>query len=186
MGNEINIDSRVKSYLKEFQVNIIDIDSTKLSDQLKNIEEYFLNKQQDQQNHYKSFKDARKVNINKLSQETSISRSSIYNNPNTLQKYIEHRITMLNDLDIGGLNYLNKTEDKIKLLENINDNLQVETINSFEKQLYTEKLEKQLESLLVKRQNDIQEIINLKKNIKKLQEEIKHYKRKEIININKE
>lgn len=186
MGENIEIEKIVNTFTKSLGINEIDIQNSNVYNQLKIIEKFFQQQEKKQKFYFHELKAARKINISKISEATDISRSSIYNSPNILQIYVENRIRILADKDISDLNSIKSNDDKMKLLAKVNQGLQQEVIDSYESKLYTEKLQLEIKSLLQRRKSDINEISDLNKEINDLQNELKKFKRNEIIKIKKD
>lgn len=186
MGENIAIEKIVNTFINDFGINRIDIQNSKIYSQLKIIEEFFQQQEENQKLYFQKLKDARKINISKVSDATNISRSSIYNSPNILQIYIESRILILTEKDISGFSSIKNNDDKMKILVKVNQGLQQEVVNSYESKLYIEKLQSEIESLLQKRESDIYEIHKFKQEINNLQSELKKSKRNEVIKIKRD
>ena len=183
MGQKITIEQKIKKFILDFGLNEIDISSPKVFSQLTLIENFFEQQEMDQEYYYHKLKNARKLSISKVSEATEISRSSIYNSPNILQLYIESRINILAEKDISGLSEMKNSEEKIKLLSRVNDGLRQEIINGFENKMHTENLQSEIELLSKRRKSDISEIHHLNQEILKLKNELKEYKKRNVINI---
>lgn len=188
MEREAHIEKLVDNYLEEFKISIKSRSDPRLYEKLITIEKYFQKYVKSQIYHFEELKKAKKININSLSKHTRLSRSSIYNSPNILQRYIENRIITINKNNVSGIENesSSKTRKYIKQLETINAGLQQEIADNYGNRLYIEKLESEIEILQERRETDVEYIKNLESKLKSLNSELKNYKRKHIIKFDKD
>lgn len=186
MEQHSNTESRLHKYLIDFKISEIDYTKGNIFNQLMVIESYFQEVTEDQHKYYTLLKNAKKINVNKVSTETNISRSSIYNNSNILLYYINKRIEQINNSDITMLYSIDKQNDKITLLEQINDELKQQVIDSYELKLYIKELENEIRDQYNRRQKDFKEIKMLKEQVVELKVKIKSFNKDKIIKLRNE
>lgn len=106
-----NIETTIKANLSKYNIGIFDDFKPLLKKQLLEIEEYIQRTYQTRLEAIKTYKDY-SVSIFSISKNTSVSKATIYNNPNTLKKYIEIRIK---DFELQEKGFYDK--DKVIRLE---------------------------------------------------------------------
>lgn len=94
------IESIVRDRLKHYEIGNFDDLRPLVKKQFLEIEEYISNAFKTRRDAIKTFKD-NNVSIFDMSNKTSVSKATIYNNSNTLKKYIEERIKELELLEKG-------------------------------------------------------------------------------------
>lgn len=181
-----NTERRLQKYLIDFKISEIDYTKGNIFNQLMDIESYFQKVIEDQLKYYTLLKDSKKINVNKVSTKTNISRSSIYSNSNILLYYINKRIKQINNSDITMLDSIDKQSDKITLLEKINDELKQQVVDSYESKLYIKELENEIKTQYNRRQKDIEEIKILKEQAAKLKVKLKSFNKDNIIKLRNE
>ena len=84
------------------------------------------------------------------------------------------------------LDSLNKQNNRISLLENINNELKQQVVDTYELKLYVSELEQDVRSQYERNQNYIDEINNLKEQMKTLKIKLKKYTNDKVINLRNE
>lgn len=186
MDRNSKIEEKLLNHLTEFNIYEKDFSKGNLYDQLLNIEEYFQEVTKKQFHYLSLLRESKKLNINKISKQTNIPRSSIYNNSNILLYYINKRIELINDKDITMLESLKSKNTRLKLLESINNELKQQVVDSYEMKLYINELEKELNIQYERREKNINEIENLKEQLKTVKFELGKYTKNNVINLYKE
>lgn len=186
MDRNSRLEEKLLNYLDEFNINEKDFSKGNLYHQLFIIEEYFQEVTKKQVHYLGILRESKKLNINKISKQTNIPRSSIYNNPNILLYYINKRIKLINDQDITMLESLNTKNSRIKLLENINNELKQQVVDTYEMKLYINELEKELNIQYERREKIINEINDLKEQLRTVKFELGKYTKNKVINLYKE
>lgn len=183
MERNLKIEEKLLNYLDEFQINENDFSKGNLYYQLLDLESYFQEVTKNQILYFKLLRDSKKININKISKETNISRSSIYSNSNILLYYINKRIKQINESDITTLDSLQKQNSRLNLLENINNELKQQVVDTYELRLYISELEQEVKVQYERRQSDIDEINDLKNQVEILKAKLKKYTHNNIIKL---
>lgn len=88
MERNFKAEEKLHNYLNEFNLSENDFSKGNLYHQLLDIESFFQEVTKNQFHYYKLLKESKKLNVNKISKKTNISRSSIYSNSNVLLYYI--------------------------------------------------------------------------------------------------
>nr|WP_302419165.1 hypothetical protein [uncultured Romboutsia sp.] len=102
IAKTVNIENFIISTLKDIDINY-DLLNNKQKKQFLELENYINHCSSIRLESLKNLKDIN-LNIKKISDNTSISKATIYNNKNTLKKYIDKR---LSDINLDEENYLN-------------------------------------------------------------------------------
>ncbi|MGK4468369.1 hypothetical protein [Mammaliicoccus sciuri] len=181
MEQHVKTKSRLLNYLNEFKISEIDYSKENIFNQLMIIEAYIQDVAESQNYHYIKLKESKKINVNKLSRMTNISRSSIYNSPNILLHYINRRIEMIDSYDLTMLDSVNDLTDRISFLEGINNELKQQVVDSYEAKLYISELENEIKMHFDRRKRDIIEIDSLRDEVKLLQSKLNHYNKDKVI-----
>ncbi|WP_239710281.1 MULTISPECIES: hypothetical protein [unclassified Mammaliicoccus] len=186
MERNFKTEKKLHSYLNEFNLSENDFSKGNLYHQLLDIESYFQEVTKNQFHYFKLLKESKKLNVNKVSNKTNISRSSIYSNSNILLYYINKRIDQINDSDITMLDSLNKQNNRVSLLENINNELKQQVVDTYELKLYILELEQEVKSQYERRQKDIDEINNLREEMRSIKNQLGKSTNNKIINLRNE
>lgn|GEM_PF-3480477 len=137
----------VESHLKQYNINP---SFSQLSDivqnQLIEIENFFQN-YINEQIILAQLLNNQKINLAKVCISTTISRSSVYNNPNVLKKYINERINDIEEKDTLGINKTKKITRDYELLRKYIEHLKIQIIENDIFELKIEELEKEIKDL---------------------------------------
>ncbi|MCP1450336.1 hypothetical protein [Priestia megaterium] len=179
MGNEYELNELVRSNIRKYNINggVYESLRPKVQDQLYKIEYYIQSYIQEQIELVSKIK-ASKLSLAGVITASELQRSTVYNNADTLKKYIEERINDIESQDILSIRKITKQKEDIEFLKQYLENLELrlvqEEINEnkimeLESQYsFISKcnIELQKEAFQLRQQNNIltKEITALKKN----------------------
>lgn len=142
MDRSVKIEKLVIDKVSEFAIGEFDNLRPKIQEQLLQIEKYFNELENEQEQVARRIRSLRKINLLSISKDTCVTRSSIYNNPNTLKVYVEKRLQQIQSKDIFSLNKVEELETKHedlssclsgfqqKIAENVHLNLKINELEA--------------------------------------------------------
>ncbi|MBT2636587.1 hypothetical protein [Bacillus sp. ISL-39] len=164
--------SKLKGFVEErarhYGIGEFSNQRTIIQEQLMQIEDYFQKILFEQKQTLKKIKVLTKINVSSVSSATGIQRSTIYNNSNTLQAYIDKRTAEIIKEDILGVNRTQKIKIKNSDFDNLFDGLQQQLVDNFELTIQIQELEKELKSLFQQKEDDYKNIFRLEQENNKL------------------
>ncbi|WP_044784325.1 hypothetical protein [Bacillus thuringiensis] len=173
-----NIIDATKEHLKQFNLGDLSLYKESTREQLITIERYFL---ETEELINKTLKEINSVNFNirGICKAINISKSTVYNNPNTLRLYIEKRIEDIEKQDLLSKNKQRKTQERMSELENFIDKSIIDQIEFNNLKVNNEYLQAEVHRLaeknqllgleraeLVKKINDMEVELRLLRNTK--------------------
>jgi hypothetical protein len=114
--------------------------------QIIEIEEYIADSSTKRQNAISLYRE-NNVTIKSISDNTSVSKATIYNNPDILKKYIDERIKECESVEskFYDKDKINKLENNYSNLQELYDNIMVQVIDMNNLKIENENLRKELE-----------------------------------------
>ncbi|HHT7188315.1 TPA: hypothetical protein ACTZ5N_001578 [Bacillus cereus] len=125
-----------------------------------------------------------KLNLLTLTEETDISRSTIYNNSDTIKEYIDKRIAEIEAEDTLSLNKMNRREQEIIELREHYENIQLHLIDTEILEAKVKELEKELGDLRRINETHTAQISRLQRENQQLLQELSKANKtpKEVVN----
>ena len=141
--------NEIQKRLNQFNMNVFDQYKENTQEQFVTIERYFL---ESEERLNKALEEIKYINFNirGICKAINISKSTVYNNPNTLRLYIEKRIEDHEKLDLLTKSKQEKTQVRISELENFLDKAIIDQIEFNNIKMYNENLEKEVNLLTEK------------------------------------
>ena len=137
----------ITQHLEKYDIHTpLDQLSNTIQDQLIEIEKYFQNHIDEQIELLEKLKH-QKINLAKVCTATKIPRSSVYNSPDILKKYINKRIDEIVQTDLLSLNKSNKFNEDYGFLKRYLENIKIQIIENDIFELKIQGLEKEITDL---------------------------------------
>lgn len=162
-----NIIAATQERLKQFNLGELNRYKESTQEQFITIEQYFLETEERVNKALEEIKTTN-FNIRGICNEINISKSTVYNNPNTLRLYIEKRMSDIEKQDPLSKNKQRKTQERMSELEGFLDKTIIDQIDFNNLKLHNEHLQAEVNRLaeknellslervkLVKKQNDM-------------------------------
>jgi len=148
MEREIII-TATEERLKQFDLGDLNGYKESTQEQFITIEQYFL---EIEERINKALEEIKSVNLNirGICSAINISKSTVYNNPNTLRLYIEKRIQEIEKQDLLSKNKHIKTQERISELENFLDRTIIDQIEFNNLKITNKELEDEVTRLTKK------------------------------------
>ncbi|MEE3892818.1 hypothetical protein [Priestia megaterium] len=182
MGNEYELNELVRSNIRKYNINggVYESLRPQVQDQLYKIECYIQSYMQNQIELLSKIK-ASKLNLAGVVSASGLQRSTVYNNADTLKKYIEERINEVESKDILSLQKAAKHAKEIEFLKQYLENLESKLIQEEIKEYKITELESEY-SYISKQNIELQkENNNLQQQNRILAQEIILLKKKNVI-----
>ncbi|MGE8055856.1 hypothetical protein ACQKOD_18275 [Bacillus mycoides] len=146
-----NIIDATQEHLKQFNLGDLSLYKESTREQFITIERYFL---ETQERINKTLKEINSVNFNirGICKAINISKSTVYNNSNTLRLYIEKRIEDIEKQDLLSKNKQRKTQERMSELENFIDKSIIDQIEFNNLKVNNEYLQAEVHRLAEKNQ----------------------------------
>ncbi|BCB39957.1 hypothetical protein BCJMU51_4871 [Bacillus cereus] len=176
-----NIIAATKERLEQFNLGDLNRYKESTQEQFITIEQYFL---QTEERINKALEEIKSINFNirGICNTINISKSTVYNNPNTLRLYIEERINDIENQDLLSKNKQGKQQIRISELEKFLDRTIIDQIEFNNLKVHNECLQDEVNRLternellglerakLVRRLNDmdleLRKLRNKKENV---------------------
>jgi hypothetical protein len=185
MSNKTKISEIVEDYIEKYRINDGNYENIRNTTKkhLINIEKFlqsYINYIEELANKVKKSK----LNLLTITQNTAISRSTVYNNPDILKVYIEKRIDEIESKDILSLNKLDKKEKEIIELREYLENIQIHLVKTEILEAKINELEKEIGDLKATDEAHIMEISRLKKENQRLLLELNRNRANNVIGLN--
>lgn len=163
-----NIIAATQKRLKQFNLGDLNHYKDSTQEQFITIEQYFI---ETEERFHKSLKEIKSIhfNIRGICNDINISKSTVYNNPNTLRLYIEKRINDIEKQDLLTKNKQKKIQERTHELELFLDRAIIDQIEFNNLKVHNEQLQVEVNRLakknelmsleraeLVKKLNDIE------------------------------
>ncbi|MDY8161899.1 hypothetical protein [Bacillus thuringiensis] len=144
-----NIIVATQECLKQFNLGDLSFYKESTQEQFFTIERYFL---ETEERINKTLKEIKSVNFNirGICRAINISKSTVYNNPNTLRLYIEKRIDDIEKQDLLSKNKQRKTQERMSELENFIDKVIIDQIEFNNLKVHNEHLQAEVHRLAEK------------------------------------
>ncbi|MBJ8054421.1 hypothetical protein JDS87_21340 [Bacillus cereus] len=144
-----NIIAATQERLKQFNLGNLNRYKEGTQEQFITIERYFL---ETEKRINKALKEVKSINFNirGVSNAINISKSTVYNNPNTLRLYIEKRIDDIEKQDLLSKNKQRKTQERMSELENFIDKAIIDQIEFNNLKVHNEHLQAEVNRLAEK------------------------------------
>lgn len=172
MDQYVEIRRIVEERAKLYGIGELSKQRTIIQEQLLQVEQYFQNLILKQIHVKKKAKELTKINVSTVSLGTNVQRSTIYNNPNTLQIYIDTRIEEIQKEDILGIHKSNKIKHKHDNLNILLEGLQQQVVDNFELILQIRNLETELKSMYSQKEDVQLEFFRLEQENSKLRRQL--------------
>ncbi|AZV41551.1 hypothetical protein BAOM_0940 [Peribacillus asahii] len=182
-----NIIAATQNRLKQFSMSDFNHYKENTQEQFIKIEKYFL---EAEERIYKALKvvNSIKFNMREVCNEINISKSTIYNNPNTLRFYIEKRIEDIEKQDLLPKNKQEKTQKRMSELEDFLDRAIIDQIEFNNLKLHNEQLQTEVNRLAEKNELLNLERAELVKKLNDMELELRRLRNKKgnVVSINNE
>ncbi|WP_079523835.1 hypothetical protein [Solibacillus isronensis] len=122
-----NIITATAGRLKQFGLGELSYYKENTQEQFFTIEQYFLEKEERLKEILEEIKSTN-FNIRGICKDTNISKSTVYNNPNTIRLYIEKRIKDIETQDLLFKNKQEKSQERITEIEDFLDKAIIDQI----------------------------------------------------------
>jgi len=172
-----NIITATQERLKQFDLGELNRYKEITQEQFITIEQYFL-ETEDRLN--KALEEIKSINFNirGICNSINISKSTIYNNPNTLRLYIEKRINDIEKQDLLSKNKHEKTQERMSELEEFLDKAIIDQIEFNNFKVHNEQLHSEVNKLAEKNQLLSLERAELVKKINDMELELRKLRNK--------
>lgn len=163
--------------LKQFGLGVLIHYKENTQEQFFTIEQYFLEKEA----HLKEIlEDIKSINFNirGICKETNISKSTVYNNPNTIRLYIEKRIEDIEKQDILFKNQKEKSQERITEIEDFLDKAIIDQIEYNNLKVHNEHLQVELNRVSEKCELLGAERLELVKKLNEAEKELRQLRNK--------
>lgn len=172
-----NIVAATQGNLKQFNLGELNHYKESTQEHFIEIERFF---QITEERITKSLEEIKSINFNirGVCNAVKISKSTVYNNPNTLLLYIENRISNIEKQDLLSKNKQGKTRERITELERFLDKAIIDQIEFNNLKIHNEHLQAEVNRLIVKNELLGMERIELVKNLNNIELELKKLRNK--------
>jgi hypothetical protein len=172
-----NVITATQKRLKQYNLGELNHYKETTQEQFMTIEEYFL-KTEERIN--KAIEEINSINFNirGICNEINISKSTIYNNPNTLRLFLEKRIEEIENQDIFSKNKAVKTQERMSDLEKFLDNAIIDQIEFNNLKLHNDYLQNEVRLLTEKKELLTLERIHLVNKINEMESELRRLRNK--------
>jgi hypothetical protein len=159
MAEENGTGQIVRKYINKYNINNGNYEQLRpnLKKQLSKIEKYIQHCIKTQQDLASRIKDS-KLHIAKMSSGIGLSRGTIYNNRDTLKKYIEGRIKEVESEDILSVNKMLKQQQEVEQLRDYLDKTQLHLVQNEINESKIEELEDYVDHLVKIQQAHVEKI----------------------------
>ncbi|MFZ3589602.1 hypothetical protein ACOI1C_10030 [Bacillus sp. DJP31] len=163
--------------LKQFDLNDLNLYKETTQEQFITIEQYFL---QTEVRINRTLEEIKSINLNirGVCKEINISKSTVYNNPNTLRLYIEKRIEDIEKKDLFSKNKQGKTQERMSELEAALDNFIIDQIEFNNLKVHNEHLQDEVNRLAEKNELMASERVELVKKLNGMDLELRRLRNK--------
>ncbi|HFO1035176.1 TPA: hypothetical protein ACHIRZ_004465 [Bacillus paranthracis] len=187
MVNEYEIRNLTKNFIEMFQINSGEFESLrpKIQEQLLQVEAYFQDFIQEQKVMAIRIKN-NKLNLVKVVRESGLQRSTVYNNADTLKKYIEERIYDVEKEDILSIQKNVRQEEDMFFLRSYLEKLQLQIVEDEVNEIKIEELEYEYSKLNDVNIDLLRQIFELKQENQELQQQLRKIKSKDVVPLIKE
>lgn len=172
-----NIIAATKQRLKEFKLGDLNHYKETTMEQFITIEQYFLKTEARINKAFKEINSV-KLKIRTICREINISKSTVYNNPNTLLLYIEQRIGCFEKQDLFSKNKQVKAQERISDLEDFIDKAIIDQIEFNNLKVQNEYLQDEVHRLSEKNEVFSLERAQLVKKLNEMDQELRRLRNK--------
>lgn len=168
MGERSEIINLVEKKTEKFSIGSYNNLKNSIQKNLVKIEKYF---QLLEHNHCEiknNIKKYSKINTLNIAEGSSLSRSTIYANPNTLGVYVEERIKEIKENDILGIEKVKLLKEEKREFTHLFEGLKQNIIETHFQTLKIEELESEVQALNSEKENLILELNRMKNEYNKL------------------
>jgi hypothetical protein len=171
------ITAATEERLKEFNLGDLKRYKENTQEQFIAIEKFFL---ESEKRLNKALEEIKGINFNirGICNSINISKSTIYNNPNTLRLYIEKRIEDIEKQDLFLKNKQGKTQERLSELEDFLDKAIIDQIEFNNLKVHNESLQAEVKRLFEKNELIALERINHVKKINEMELELRKLRNK--------
>ncbi|HDR4695489.1 hypothetical protein ABR775_14585 [Bacillus cereus] len=182
-----NIIVATREHLKKFNLGDLSLYKESTREQFITIERYFLEIEEQINRTLKEIKSIN-FNIRGICKTINISKSTVYNNPNTLLLYIEKRIDEIEKQDLLSKNKQRKTQERMAELENFIDKAILDQIEFNNLKVHNEHLQAEVHRLAEKNKLLGLERAELLKKINNMELELRRLRNKKgtVVSFNEE
>lgn len=164
-------------HLKQFGLGELNYYKQNTQEQFITIEQYFLEKEERLKEILEEIKSIN-FNIRGICEEINISKSTVYNNRNTLLLYIEKRIEDIEKQDLLFKNKQEKSQERITEIEDFLDKAIIDQIEYNNLKVYNEHLQDELNRVIEKNETLGAERLELVKRLNEAEIELRQLRNK--------
>lgn len=178
---EAEIEKLINEYIDKYNIHLKYTElKPVIQKQLKQIEIFFQRFSNEQRELLERLKNI-KLNLAIVCNNTNISRSSVYNSPDILKKYILDRISEIEDEDILSKAHVQKREADYELLKSYLEKVKIHLIENEILEMKISEMEKEISFLIDMNNKNTLEISKLRKENEKLKLSVSNNNKNKVI-----
>jgi uncharacterized ubiquitin-like protein YukD len=170
-----NIEYKLKENLQRFSIEGYDQVKPSVKEQLLNIEKYLIDCEEKISSTVEILNSIN-LTVRGIANESGVSKSTIYNSPDFLKKYIEERVNEISKKDLFSKEKVQHLQNQVGELQNLLDKMTIDIIKFENLSISKEKLEKEVARLTNKAELNNEERNQFISQINAMEVELRKYR----------